>query len=35
MEARGLISGFLDHDLSKRLGCQNDGADNIKKNAWF
>lgn len=35
MEARSLISGFLEQDLSKRLGCLINGAENIKNNAWF
>mmetsp|Transcript_17869 Transcript_17869/g.30357 ORF Transcript_17869/g.30357 Transcript_17869/m.30357 type:complete len:88 (+) Transcript_17869:663-926(+) len=35
MPARQLISGLLEQDLSKRLGCLNDGAEDVKTNSWF
>lgn len=35
MQARQLISGLLEQDLSKRLGCLNDGAEDVKNNSWF
>ena len=33
--ARQLIAGFLEQDLSKRLGCLSGGAEDIKNNSWF
>lgn len=35
MSARKLIAGFLEQDISKRLGCQSGGTDDIKGNEWF
>ncbi len=35
MPARQLISGLLEQDLSKRLGCLSGGAEDIKRNQWF
>jgi len=35
MQARQLISGLLEQDLSKRLGCLNGGAEDVMNNAWF
>ena len=35
MPGRQLIAGFLEQDLSKRLGCLSGGADDIKTNPWF
>jgi len=30
-----LISGLLEQDISKRLGCQHKGAEDIKTHEWF
>ena len=35
MSARQLIAGFLEQDVSKRLGCLSGGTEDIKKNEWF
>lgn len=35
MSARQLIAGFLEQDVSKRLGCLSGGTDDIKNNDWF
>ena len=35
IEARRLIQGLLTADLSKRLGCMANGADDVKQCAWF
>lgn len=35
INARKLISGLLEHDLSKRLGCMKAGAGDVKDHIWF
>jgi hypothetical protein len=35
MQARQLISGLLEQDLSKRLGCLSGGAEDVMNNSWF
>ena len=30
-----MISGLLEQDLSKRLGCMVKGADDVKNHMWF
>ena len=35
MPARELIAGFLDQNISKRLGCLRGGAEDIKRMDWF
>ena len=35
MTARQLIAGFLEQDISKRLGCLSGGVEDIKNNEWF
>jgi len=34
-EAKELITGLLQLSVSKRLGCGKDGANEIKRHAWF
>jgi protein kinase X len=34
-EARDLISKLLEKDVTKRLGCQFNGAEGIKSHEWF
>jgi serine/threonine protein kinase len=33
--AKDLISNLLQKDISKRLGCHSNRAENIKSHAWF
>ena len=33
--ARQLITGLLEMNVSQRLGCLKDGSEDIKKSAWF
>lgn len=35
INARKLISAFLEMDISKRLGCMVNGANDIKQHVWF
>lgn len=35
MSARALIVGLLEQDITKRLGCLSNKAEDIKQNAWF
>lgn len=35
VNARKLIGGLLESDLSKRLGCMKSGAEDIKSHVWF
>jgi serine/threonine protein kinase len=35
INARKLISGLIEHDLSKRFGCMKNGADDVKNHIWF
>ena len=35
MNVRKLITGLLEQDLSKRLGCMVNGAEDIKQHIWF
>ena len=35
INGRKLISGLLQHDISKRLGCMKGGATEITQHAWF
>ena len=35
LTARMLISGLLEKNISRRRGCMNTGAEEIKKMEWF
>ena len=35
INARRLISGLLEHDLSIRLGCMRNGANDVRNHIWF
>lgn len=35
MQAKMLISGLLEKNISRRLGCMSAGAEDIKKMEWF
>ena len=35
INGRKLITGLLESDLSKRLGCMVNGADDVKGHPWF
>jgi len=32
---KSLVSGLLEQDITKRLGCTNEGPSAIKKHSWF
>ena len=35
INARKLIQGLLEQDLSMRLGCMRNGSDDVKLHHWF
>ena len=35
MQARELIAGLLNQDITQRLGCLSKGAEDIKQCQWF
>ena len=35
ISVRKLISGLLEQDLSKRLGCMVNAAEEVKQHIWF
>jgi len=35
INARKLVTGLLEQDISKRLGCMKGGASELKQHIWF
>jgi len=35
INARKLVSGLLEQDISKRLGCMKGGAQDLQQHSWF